>query len=88
MKHILSLSVAENVFEVGKFSEICCGSQAIRCPCFQASLSRPEFGFSMFTILCNCMPTFPMPCTVFEFFPWPDDLASVRQPTVLLKEWS
>lgn len=48
MKHILSLSVAENVFEVGKFSEICCGSQAIRCPCFQASLSRPEFGFSMF----------------------------------------
>lgn len=44
-----------------------------------------------FTILCNCMQpfaTFPMPCTVFEFFPWHGDLSSMRQPTVLLKEWS
>ena len=47
MKHILSsLSVAENAFEVRKNLETCFGCQAIRCPCFQASLSRPEW-FSM-----------------------------------------
>lgn len=58
--HFVVPERGRDVFEVRKTSETSCGSQGIRCPCFQASLSRPEFGFSMlhyplqlYTTLCN-----------------------------------